>query len=100
MMTRFKYHLIAVAAVTAWAAFSYLYLGVEDGSSGLSVLGWVHGVFFIPGGLLVVAVKGAISNYALPFMAVMSWLFYLLLAFSIIEAAMFFRRRTNKTGTR
>lgn len=31
-----------------WSAFFYLYLGVEDENSSLSIVGGVHALFFIP----------------------------------------------------
>ena len=58
-MTRYRKYLIALALVAVWAvfSFSYPYLGIEDGSSGLSPLGWLAGVFIVPGAWLLEAVK-------------------------------------------
>jgi hypothetical protein len=75
-MKRHRKYLIALGLVALWAVFSYAYLGVEDGSSGLSPLGWTAGVFFLPGGLVLQAVKGSHSNGDLPVMAVFSFCVY------------------------
>ncbi|MEN6336563.1 MAG: hypothetical protein ABFE01_20095 [Phycisphaerales bacterium] len=56
-MRRYRKYLIALALVAVWGVFSCAYLGVEDGSSGLSPFGWLAGAFFVPGGLLLEAVK-------------------------------------------
>jgi len=75
-MKRFRKYMIALGLVALWAVFSYAYLGVEDGSSGLSPLGWIHAVFFLPGGLLLQAVKGSHGNADLPLMAAFSFCVY------------------------
>ena len=56
--------------------FSWAYLGVEDGSSGLSPLGWLAAAFFVPGGLLFQVVKGSHGNADLPLMAEFSFCAY------------------------
>jgi hypothetical protein len=85
LMKRYRKYLIAVGLVALWAVFSWAYLGVEDGSSGLSPLGWIHAVFFVPGGLLLQAVKGSHSNADLPVMAVFSVCVYAAVAvFAVI----------------
>jgi hypothetical protein len=95
-MKRFKTHLISIAAVTLWAVFSCAYLGVEDGSSGLSILGWVHAVFFVSGGKLFQVVKGAHSNQNLPVMAVLSWLFYSILVLSVVQGVTLIQQRSKR----
>ena len=40
-MKRYRKYLIGVGLVALWGIFSYAYLGVEDGSSGLRPLGWL-----------------------------------------------------------
>ncbi len=77
-------YLIILGAVTAWAVFSYMYLGTEDGSSGLSPLGWLSAMFFIPGGYVMQVVKGSHGNADLPLMAAISWVSYSLLSVGII----------------
>ncbi len=71
---------IALGVVTVWGMFSYGYLGVEDGSSGLSLLGWIHAAYFLPGLFLVAKLKGSHSNADLPLMAGIGWLTYSLVA--------------------
>ena len=78
-----------------WGVFSYAYLGVEDGSSGLSPLGWIHSVFFIPGGRLLQQLKGGHSNADLPLMAGTGWLTYSLLALGIAQVACLIRKQKN-----
>jgi hypothetical protein len=78
-----------------WGVFSYAYLGVEDGSSGLSLLGWIHGVFFIPGGILMQALRGSHSNADLPLMAGIGWLTYSLLALGIAQVVCVFQKQKN-----
>ncbi len=80
-------YVIVLVVVTAWAVFSYMYLGVEDGSSGLSPLGWLHATFFIPGGCLMQVVKGSHGNADLPLMAAVSWVSYALLSVGIVYAS-------------
>ena len=69
-------YFIAVLAVTLWSLFSFAYLGREDGSSGLSVLGWIHAIFFMPGLFLLLIFKASYSNQDLPAIAAYSWLAY------------------------
>lgn len=70
----------------------YAYLGVEDGSSGLSPLGWIAGVFFVPGGLLLQAVKGSHGNADLPLMAGFSFCVYAVVAVLAMMGVEVFRR--------
>ena len=84
--------MIGLCVVALWAVFSYAYLGVEDGSSGLSPLGWVHAVFFIPGGLLLHAMKGTHSNTDLPMMAVFSLCVYAVVVGLVIKGIRLLRR--------
>lgn len=79
-MKRYRKYLITVGLVALWAVFSYAHLGVEDGSSGLSPLGWLAAVFFVPGGLLFQAVKGSHANADLPLMAAFGFCVYAVVA--------------------
>jgi len=89
-LIKYKIHLAAVATITLWGLFSYAYIGVEDGSSGLSLLGWVHVLFHIPGLFLVTQCKGTYTNADLPVVAMISWLIYVTLAVGIVHAAHLF----------
>jgi hypothetical protein len=84
--------MIAFGFVVLWSVFSYAYLGVEDGSSGLSPLGWISAVFFVPGGLLLYATKGAHSNTGLPTMAVFSFCAYVVVLLFVIKGVARLRR--------
>jgi len=92
-MKRFRLRIVALGVVTAWAVFAWAYLGVEDGSSGMSPLGWLHVVFFLPGGFLFQAVKGSHSNSDLPIMALASWIAYSLVALGIAVGVKVIRKR-------
>ena len=74
-MKRITYYL-ASAAVLVWAAFSYAYLGVEDGSSGLTPLGTVSIVYFLPGAGICRSM-GFTTNAAIPRMFIVSLLLWL-----------------------
>jgi hypothetical protein len=84
-MKKFKAHFIALGIVTVWALFAYAWLNVEDGSSGLSVLGKVSEVFFLPGGFLMQFLSINLSNAELPLMAIISWLIFTLIALVIAQ---------------
>ena len=86
-MKRLRKYMIALGFVGLWAVFSYAYLGVEDGSSGLSPLGWMAGVFLVPGGLLLQAVKGSHSNADLPLMAAFSFCLYAVVVVLFVKGA-------------
>ena len=92
-MKRYKTHLIALGVVAVGGLFSYGYLGVEDGSSGLSVLGWIHAVYFIPGVHLVSKLKGSYSNSDLPLIAAIGWLTFSLLALGVAQLGCMIRRK-------
>lgn len=68
--------MIVLARVTAWGIFSLAHVGVEDGSSGLSVLGWVSFGFFMPGRCLMDGISGAHTNADVPPMAAVSWVLF------------------------
>ena len=91
-MKRYRIHLIGLGIVAVWAVFSYAYLGVEDGSSGLGLLGWIQAAFFLPGSFLVLTLKGSHSNADLPLMAAMSGMTYSFLAVVIGQAACWLRK--------
>ena len=93
-MKRFRLHFIALGVVAAWAIFSYAYLGVEDGSSGLSPLGYVGGVFFLPGLYLV----KTHTNANLPIMAVISWAIFSLVAVFIAQIICMIKTSMRSTG--
>ena len=84
-MKKFKAHIIAIAIVTLWAVLAYSYLGVEDGSSGLSVLGKVSAVFFLPGGFLMQKIGGSLSKAEIPLAAMLSWFIFTLIALGIAQ---------------
>lgn len=71
---RFRPCLIALAIVTLWGAYSVAYIGVEDGSSGLSPAGYVHAAFLLPGVWVLQEFRGALGNRDLPVAAAISWL--------------------------
>ncbi|MHC4375191.1 MAG: hypothetical protein ACYS26_01200 [Planctomycetota bacterium] len=83
----------ALVAASLWALFALLYLGVEDGSSGLSLLGNLTLAFFMPGLLLMQALEGAHSNADMPFMAFMSWLVYAIAGQVIVTLVLWLRNR-------
>lgn len=58
----------ALVLVGLWGLFAAVYLGAEDGSSGLSILGIAHVLFFYPGLMLMNAWKENHSNADLPAM--------------------------------
>ena len=91
-MKRCRKYLIALGVVALWAVFSYAYLGVEDGSSGLSPLGWLAGVFFVPGGLLFQAVKGSHGNADLPLMAAFGFCVYAVVVVLAVRSVAFLER--------
>jgi hypothetical protein len=95
-MKPYRLHIIALIIVTMWGIFSYAYMGVEDGSSGLSILGWINVVFFAPGVILVYQLKGSHSNADILLSAATSWLIYSLLALVIIYATYLICRILNK----
>ena len=76
-MKRFSKYYIPFAIVTLWGAFSFSYLGVEDGSSGLSFLGHISALFLIPGAFLFRLFKTAATNRDIFLIGFMSWLFYM-----------------------
>lgn len=84
-MKKFKAHLIAIAIVTIWALFAFAWLNVEDGSSGLSILGKISTAFFIPGGILMQITRGSHSNSDIPLMAFIGWFIFTLIAFGIAQ---------------
>jgi predicted neutral ceramidase superfamily lipid hydrolase len=84
-MKKYKAHLIAIGIVTVWAIFAYAWLSVEDGSSGLSVLGKASAVFFLPGGLLMQSIRGSFSSAEIPLAAVISWLIFSLIVLLITQ---------------
>jgi len=96
-LIKYKMQLVAFATVTLWGLFSYAYLGVEDGSSGLSFPGWMHVGFHIPGLFLVTQCKGTYTNADLPVIAMISWLIYVTLAVGIVHAMHLFFGRKKTT---
>ena len=95
-MKDFKAYLVAIAAVTIWGIFSCIYLGLEDGSSGLSPFGWLRAIFFIPGSYLFMMIRGSHSNANLPVAAGIGWLAYTLLAAAITHAFIRIRKRRGR----
>ena len=101
-MKSLRKYMIALGFVGLWAVFSYAYLGVEDGSSGLSPLGWIQSAFLVPGLFLFRAVKGAYSNADLPLIAALSLCAYAVVVVLVVKSAgllkraVFGERRTSK----
>lgn len=85
-------HLIVLGIVTLWGIFSYMYLGVEDGSSGLSPLGWVHVVFIVPGVSVVRILKGTHSNTPYAVTVVISWVLFAAVALGMIHLTRLLRK--------
>lgn len=75
-MSKYRPYFIAVGFTSVWAIFSLAYLGVEDGSSGLSLIGLVHAVIFLPGLLLMRMLKGSHANADIPLMALVGWMVF------------------------
>ena len=71
--------LVPTALAALWGLFSVTYLGVEDGSSGLSALGWVHVGFFVPGLGAMELLEGSHSNDDIPLMVAISFLVWAIL---------------------
>ncbi len=84
-MKKYKAHLIAIIIVTFWAIFSFAWLNVEDGSSGLSIFGKTSALFFLPGGFLMQFSNGNFSNAEIPVMAMTSWIIFTLIALIITQ---------------
>ena len=89
-------YMIAIGAVTLWAAFAYGYLGVEDGSSGLSIFGLIHAFFFLPGLVVFHTVKDSHSNSDLPFIAGLSWVIYSVVAGLVVKCVCTIQKFINK----
>jgi len=77
---------------------SFAYLSVEDGSSGLSPVGWISVTFFVPGAFLMQQLKCSHSNADLPLMAVIGWLTFSLAVLVIAQVALWIRRPKGKKG--
>lgn len=93
-MKKYWLHACLAGIATAWGLFSYAYLGVEDGSSGLSPLGWIQTGFFLPGGFLVTRLHGgSYTNADLPIMAFLSWLIFLVIAVGLAHSLRLLRKR-------
>jgi hypothetical protein len=97
-MKRHRIHLIGLGIVALWASFSYAYLGVEDGSSGLGLLGWIRAVFFIPGAFLLRTLKSSYSNADLPLMAATGWLTFSLAVLAITQVLARVRNPNASSG--
>jgi len=91
-MKRFRKYGIALGIVLSWAGFSWLYLGVEDGSSGLGLRGWLTSLFLLPGGYVLQVTKGVYSNADLPLIAVFSFCIYAAAAVLAVKAVVLLRR--------
>jgi hypothetical protein len=82
--------------VTLWGGFSVAYLGAEDGSSGLSPVGYVQAAFFAPGTGILRAAGGPLGNRDLPAAVAISWACYV--AVAVLIAHVVARRRTVANG--
>lgn len=91
-------HGFALACCTAWAVFGWAYLGVEDGSSGLSPLGWLHALFFLPALGVAQGIWGSHSNADLLWMGLVAWLFWSLSVLAVVQMVGT-RRRMAVPGT-
>ncbi len=91
-MEQLRAHFVAFGIVTVSSVLSCAYLGIEDGSSGLSLLGWLHVAFFVPGGLLGRKLKGTHSNADPALMAVVSWITFSLAAIGIAQLVWMIRK--------
>lgn len=87
----------ALIAVSLWGLFALLYLGVEDGSSGLSPLGNLTLAFFLPGLLLMQLLEGAHSNSDVPLMAFVGWLGYAIAGQAAVTVVLGLRARLGPT---
>ncbi len=83
-MKKYIVYVIALGIVTIWAIFACIYIGVEDGSSGLSIFGKLCGIFFIPGGIILTH-GGSFSNADIPFAAIISWFIFALIIVGIVQ---------------
>ncbi len=91
-MKRYRKYMIALGLVALWAGFSWVYLGVEDGSSGLGLRGWITSLFLLPGGYVLQVTKGIYSNADLPLIAVLSFCIYAAGVVLAIKAVVLLRR--------
>lgn len=91
-MKRFRKYMIGLGLVALWAVFSWCYLGVEDGSSGLGPLGWITSLFLLPGGYVLQLTKGVYSNTDLPLIAVLSLCTYAAAVVLVLKGVEFLRR--------
>jgi hypothetical protein len=76
---------MALTVVAFWGLFAALYLGVEDGSSGLSLIGLLHVFFFLPGLVVMDLIKGNHSNADLPWMWLIGAAAYSLVLLLVIQ---------------
>ncbi len=73
---------IGYIVITLYSFLSFGYLGVEDGSSGLSPVAWLLYGYFLPGAFLL---KGqAMSNARIPLLVMFSWTIYMLLLSAVL----------------
>jgi len=91
-MKRFRKYVIALGLVVLWAGFSWCYLGVEHGSSGLGLLGWITSLFLLPGGYVLQLTKGVYSNADLPAIAALSFCVYALVVVLVVKSVGLLRR--------
>lgn len=92
-MKKYMPYAVAFGLVTIWGFFAYAYLGVEDGSSGLSPLGYVHLGFFLPGLYVFRVFNSSYTNSNIPLIAAISWLIYTILALAAAHATIILRRQ-------
>jgi hypothetical protein len=90
-------YLIALGLVGLWAVFSYAYLGVEHARSySLSPLGWICAVFLLPGGFLLHALKGTLSNADLALAVPVSLGVYAVVVILAIKSAGLLRQAVRR----
>jgi hypothetical protein len=95
-MKKFRPYLITLGAVAIWGVFAYVYLGVEDGSSCLSPLGWLHVCFLLPGLFLFHMFKNSHSNVDIPIITAISWVVLTSFALAIVHTTVFIKKRIKR----
>jgi hypothetical protein len=99
-MRRYRPYVIALGAIAVWGVFAHAYLGVEDGSSGLSPLGWIHVGFFLPGLRVFRMFNDSYSNSDIPLIAAISWLLFIALALSAAHVTVLLNRRKERKSNK
>ena len=88
-------HIVVLLVVLVWALSSVAYLGREDGSAGLTLIGWAHAVFFLPGISVLKLAGGPVGNGDLPLAACLSWVLYSGVAAGFVQLVVVIRRASR-----